>query len=38
VSFSEWRQQACILIALPRLAAGDPVTAVAVDLGYDSPA
>jgi AraC-like DNA-binding protein len=38
MSFSEWRQQACILIALPRLAAGDPVTAVAVDLGYDSPA
>jgi AraC-like DNA-binding protein len=38
MSFSEWRQQACILIALPRLAAGDPVTTVALDLGYDSPA
>ena len=38
MSFSEWRQQACILIALPRLAAGDPVTAVAADLGYESPA
>jgi AraC-like DNA-binding protein len=24
MSFSEWRQQACIIIALPRLAAGDP--------------
>lgn len=38
MSFSEWRQQACLLVALPRLAAGDPVTSVALDLGYDSPA
>jgi AraC-like DNA-binding protein/mannose-6-phosphate isomerase-like protein (cupin superfamily) len=38
MSFAEWRQQACLLVALPRLAAGDPVTEVALDLGYDSPA
>ncbi len=38
MSFSEWRQQACILTALPRLAGGEPVTAIALDLGYDSPA
>jgi AraC-like DNA-binding protein/mannose-6-phosphate isomerase-like protein (cupin superfamily) len=38
MSFAEWRQQACLLAALPRLAAGQPVTSVALDLGYDSPA
>jgi AraC-like DNA-binding protein/mannose-6-phosphate isomerase-like protein (cupin superfamily) len=38
MSFAEWRQQACLLVALPRLAAGEPVTAIALDLGYDSPA
>ncbi|WP_157215834.1 AraC family transcriptional regulator [Flavisphingomonas formosensis] len=38
MSFAEWRQQACLSVALPRLAAGDPVTAIALDLGYDSPA
>ena len=38
MSFAEWRQQACIAVALPRLAAGDPVTTIALDLGYDSPA
>jgi AraC-like DNA-binding protein len=38
MSFAEWRQHACLLVALPRLAAGDPVTSVALDLGYDSPA
>ena len=38
MSFSVWRQQACLLSALPRLAAGDPVTTIAIDLGYDSPA
>jgi AraC-like DNA-binding protein len=38
MSFAEWRQQACLLIALPRLAAGEAVTAIALDLGYDSPA
>jgi len=38
ISFAAWRQQACLLAALPRLAAGEPVTAIALDLGYDSPA
>jgi AraC-like DNA-binding protein len=38
MSFAEWRQQACVLAALPRLAAGEPVTEVALGLGYDSPA
>ena len=38
MSFAEWRQQACLLASLPRLAAGEPVTSVALDLGYDSPA
>lgn len=37
-SFVEWRQQACILAALPKLAAGDAVTTIAMDLGYDNPA
>jgi AraC-like DNA-binding protein len=38
MSFVEWRQQACLVAALPRLVAGEPVTAVAIDLGYDYPA
>ena len=38
MSFAQWRQQACLSVALPRLAAGDSVTALALDLGYDSPA
>lgn len=38
LSFVAWRQQACVLAALPRLAAGHPVTAVALDMGYDNPA
>ena len=38
MSFAEWRQQACVLVALPRLAAGDQVTSIALDLGYESPA
>jgi AraC-like DNA-binding protein len=37
MSFIEWRQQACLATALPRLAAGEPVTTIALDLGYDSP-
>ncbi len=38
MSFGEWRQQACLLVALPRLADGATVTMIAMDLGYDSPA
>ncbi|MGN6548593.1 MAG: AraC family transcriptional regulator [Pararhizobium sp.] len=36
LSLSAWRQQACLVSALPRLSAGEPVTSVALDLGYDS--
>ncbi len=38
MSFGEWRQHACLFAALPRLAAGEAVTGLALDLGYDSPA
>jgi AraC-like DNA-binding protein len=38
LSFVGWRQQACLVAALPRLAAGESVTAVAMALGYDNPA
>jgi len=38
LSFGAWRQQACVLVALPRLARGDAVTTIAFDLGYDSAA
>jgi len=37
VTFSAWRQQVRIMLALPRLAAGEPVTTVAADLGYATP-
>lgn len=36
VSFATWRQQACLFASLPRLAAGEPVTNVALDAGYES--
>lgn len=36
LSLSTWRQQALLFAALPRLADGEPVTSVALDLGYDS--
>jgi AraC-like DNA-binding protein len=38
LSFGAWRQQACILVALPRLARGEAVTTIAFDLGYESAA
>lgn len=38
VSFAIWQRQACLFAALPRLAQGEAVTNVALDLGYDSPA
>ena len=37
LSFMAWRQQACLLSAMPRLAAGESVTTVAMDLGYENP-
>lgn len=36
LSFSRWRRQACLVAALPRLTAGEPVTTVALDMGYES--
>lgn len=37
IGFGQWRQQIRILESLRRLALNDPVTTIAVDLGYDSP-
>jgi AraC-like DNA-binding protein len=37
MSFGQWRQQLRILEALKRLGMNEPVTTVAIDLGYDSP-
>lgn len=37
LSFVQWRQQACLMAAVTRLAAGEAVTRVALDLGYESP-
>ena len=36
MSFSNWRQQACLLAALARLGRGQSVTRVAIELGYSS--
>ena len=36
LSLLQWRQRARLMRALERLAAGDAVTAIALDLGYDS--
>jgi AraC-like DNA-binding protein len=38
MSFAAWQRQACLFAALPRLAAREPITRVALDLGYESPA
>lgn len=37
ITFARWKQQATLLEALRRLSAGQPVTTVALDLGYESP-
>ena len=37
VSYLQWRQQACLLAGIVRLGNGEPVTRVALDLGYSSP-
>jgi AraC-like DNA-binding protein/mannose-6-phosphate isomerase-like protein (cupin superfamily) len=37
MSFVQWRQRACVIQALARLATAEPVTRIALDLGYDSP-
>jgi AraC-like DNA-binding protein len=38
ITFARWKQQARLLESIRRLAAGVPVTTVAIDLGYESPA
>lgn len=37
LTFRQWRQQARLLAALERLAEGQAVTAVALEVGYESP-
>jgi AraC-like DNA-binding protein len=37
LTFGAWRQRLRLLTAMTRLAAGEPVTTVALDLGYASP-
>lgn len=37
LGFAQWRQQACLLAAVTRLADGQAVTRIALDLGYASP-
>jgi AraC-like DNA-binding protein len=37
ITFARWKQQVRLLEAIRRLADGTPVTAVAIDLGYESP-
>jgi AraC-like DNA-binding protein len=37
MTFAHWRQQLRLAHALRLLAAGEPVTAVALDVGYESP-
>lgn len=37
MTFRQWRQQRRLMVSLERLAAGEPVTSIALDLGYDSP-
>jgi AraC-like DNA-binding protein len=38
LSFGQWRQRACVVLALARLADGASVTRIALDMGYESPA
>lgn len=37
MTFGQWKQQVRLLAGLERLAGGEPITAVAMDLGYKSP-
>jgi len=38
MSFTQWRQRACVVLALAQLAEGRSVTQVALELGYESSA
>ncbi|CRM17694.1 MULTISPECIES: AraC family transcriptional regulator [Pseudomonas] len=37
MTFGQWRQQARLLLALERIAVGEKIINVALELGYDSP-
>lgn len=37
MSFQQWQRQVRLLSGLLHLAAGQPVTTVAMEVGYDSP-
>ena len=37
MAFGQWRQQVRILEALKQLAMHEPVTTLAIELGYESP-
>ena len=37
LTFGEWQRRLSLVTAVERLATGQPVTAVALDLGYESP-
>jgi AraC-like DNA-binding protein len=38
LSLAEWQRRAAVLQAIPRLTRGEPITTIALDLGYGSPA
>jgi AraC-like DNA-binding protein len=38
LSFAEWRRQAAVLRAVERIAGGEAITTIALDLGYGSSA
>src|SRR5262245_21265673 len=38
LSLAEWQRRAAVLQAIPRLTRGEPITSIALDLGYGSPA
>ena len=37
ITFAQWRQKARLLASLPKLARGESISSVALDLGYESP-
>ncbi|KAF1066858.1 MAG: HTH-type transcriptional regulator NimR [Pseudomonas citronellolis] len=38
MGFAQWKQRACVVVALARLAVGQGITQIALEFGYDSPA
>ena len=37
LSFGDWRRRLCLIQAVERLVGGEPVTSVALEMGYESP-